>query len=95
MEEHGEIFAAIGDIQDEVVTKYLLSDVSTLQNSSHDFEVVLSGLVSKLQMTAKTHKPQDEVIERAVRASYGSPLKLAYRWISHEVRKITNGSSAH
>ena len=78
------------DEYDNTVENFLLSDIRTVQDSSHDRVVAVDGLVSKLLVTVKTHKPQGEIKERAVHASSASPFKPGYRWIASVVRRTTS-----
>ena len=44
------------------------------------------GLVSSVQCTMKTHKPQTEIKVRPIHASIRHPFALAMRWIAKLIR---------
>ena len=43
---YGEICSEVGEIEQSSVEKFLVSDISTKQISSHEDELIVSGIVS-------------------------------------------------
>ena len=87
--EYGSIGDEIGEIQGSVVTQNLVSDIVNVLGSSHSMVMDTAGICSELHMTVNAYKAQGEVVERAIHVNSKSPFKPAYRWISHEIRKVT------
>ena len=60
---------------------------------THDFvhEGDFANIVSDLQFTVKTHKPQREVVPRALHSSTRSPTKPLLRWVSWCLRQAIRG----